>query len=66
MTSKKSAFWNGKNFAGASQAGSQNLIGEGSRATPTQTKYDVSNETLAAADLQPAGKADGREPDSRG
>ncbi len=56
MTSKKSAFWNGKNVAGESQAGSQSLLAEGSRTTPTQAKYDVSNETLAAADLQPTAK----------
>ncbi|QDR80149.1 hypothetical protein [Sporomusa termitida] len=61
MTSKKSAFWNGKNFAGESQAGSQNLIAEGPRTTSSQAKYEVSNETLAAADLQPAVKATGKE-----
>ncbi|MDF2874276.1 MAG: hypothetical protein K0R22_959 [Sporomusa sp.] len=56
MTSKKSAFWNGKNFAEESQAGSQSLIAEGPRTNPTQAKYEVSNETISAADLQPSAK----------
>ncbi|HWR05649.1 hypothetical protein [Sporomusa sp.] len=56
MATKKSAFWNGKNFAGESQTGSQSLIAEGPRTNSTQAKYEVSNETISAADLQPSAK----------
>lgn len=54
MTNKKTAFWNGKNFAGESQAGATSIISEGPRTSPTQAKYQVSNDTVSAADLQPS------------
>ncbi|HWR41558.1 hypothetical protein [Sporomusa sp.] len=57
MTTKKSAFWNGKNFAGESHVGAKSLINEGPRTSPTQAKYEVSNDTISAADLQPATKS---------
>lgn len=52
MTTKKTSFWNGKNMAGESQVGAKDLISEGPRTSPTQSKYQVSNDTVSAADLQ--------------
>lgn len=52
MTTKKTSFWNGKNIAGESQVGAKGLISEGPRTNTTQSKYQVSNDTVAADDLQ--------------
>lgn len=57
MTDKKTAFWNGKNLAGATQVGTKGLISEGSRTSPTQSKYQVSNDTVSADDLQPSAQS---------
>lgn len=45
-------YWNGKNIAGTSAAGSRDLIEEGPRSSKTGAKYDVSNETLGGDDIQ--------------
>lgn len=57
MTTKKTSFWNGKNMAGEDYVGVKGLISEGARTSPTESKYQVSNDTIAAADLQTAGKS---------
>ncbi|SMC82654.1 hypothetical protein [Sporomusa malonica] len=57
MTTKKTAFWNGKNLAGESQVGANSLISEGPRTSPTQAKYEVSNDTISAAGLQPSAQS---------
>ncbi|MDF2569096.1 MAG: hypothetical protein K0R55_700 [Sporomusa sp.] len=57
MTTKKTGFWNGKNLAGESHVGAKSLISEGPRTSPTQAKYQVSNDTISAADLQPSPQA---------
>jgi hypothetical protein len=49
---KKTGFWNGKNMAGESHAGVKGLISEGPRTSPTQSKYQVSTDTVSATDLQ--------------
>jgi hypothetical protein len=54
LTSKKAELGNGKNLAGETSTGSKGLISEGPRTNPTQSKYQVSNDTLSAADLQPS------------
>lgn len=53
LTDKKTTFWNGKNVSSKTHVGAEKLIKEGPRTSLTQSKYQVSNETLAAADLQP-------------
>lgn len=57
MTDKKTAFWNGKNVAGQTQAGTKSLISEGPRTSPKQSKYQVSNDTVSAGDLQPSAQS---------
>ncbi|WP_425060648.1 hypothetical protein SCACP_13850 [Sporomusa carbonis] len=52
MTTEKTSFWNGKNIAGKSQVDAKWLISEGPRTSPTHSKYQVSNETISADDLQ--------------
>jgi len=54
LTDTKTAFWNGKNVADQTQVGTKSLISEGSRTSPTQSKYQVSNDTVSADDLQPS------------
>lgn len=54
MTTKKTEFWNGKNLAGKTHAGVEGLISEGRRTSLTQSKYQVSNDTVSADDLQPS------------
>lgn len=54
MTDKKTAFWNGKNLASETQVGTKGLISEGPRTSLTQSKYQVSNDTVSADDLQPS------------
>ena len=62
MTTKKTGFWNGKNMAGESHAGVKGLISEGPHTSPTQSKYQVSTDTVSAADLQ----ANAETPDTPG
>lgn len=52
MGGKKSAtaFWNGKNIPGKTNGA--DLIQESPRNSKTGAKYEVSNETIAADDLQ--------------
>jgi hypothetical protein len=57
MTDKKTAFWNGKNVAGETHAGAKGLISEGPRTSLTQSKYQVSNDTVSADDLQPSAQS---------
>lgn len=57
MATKKTTFWNGKNMAGETHAGAESLIDEGARTSPTQAKYQVGNETVSAANLQPSAEA---------
>ncbi|SDE72775.1 hypothetical protein [Sporomusa acidovorans] len=52
MTGKKTEFWNGKNFAGETQVGAKGLLSEGPRTSLTQSKYQVSNDTVSADELQ--------------
>lgn len=42
--------WNGKNVPG--KVAGADLISEGPRNSKTSAKYDVSNDTIAAEDLQ--------------
>ncbi len=57
MTDKKTGFWNGKNVAGESHVGAKGLINEGPRRSLTQSKYQVSNDTISADDLQPSAQS---------
>ena len=57
MADKKTAFWNGKNLAGEKQVGAKGLISEGPRTSPTQSKYQVSNDTVSGDDLQPSAQS---------
>lgn len=54
MANQKTDFWNGKNLPGESHVGAKSLISEGPRTSPTQSKYQVSNDTISADDLQPS------------
>lgn len=54
MATQKTSFWNGKNIAGQSHVGAKGLISEEPRTSSTQSKYQVSNDTVSAADLQPS------------
>ena len=52
MTNKKPAYWNGKNFSGETQVGANELISESPQTSPTQSNYQVTNDTISADDLQ--------------
>ncbi|XER13807.1 hypothetical protein SATMO3_40610 [Sporomusa aerivorans] len=54
LTTEKTSFENGKNLAGKSHAGAEGLISAGPRTSPTQSKYQVSSDTISASDLQPS------------
>lgn len=53
MATEKTEFWNGKNLAGKTHVGAKGLISEGPRTSLTQSKYQVSNDTVSADELQP-------------
>ena len=44
--------WNGKNLDGASFVGDKDLIKDVKRDSKTAQKYEVSNDTISADDLQ--------------
>lgn len=50
--SQEYAHWNGKNPEGKSYVGNPDLIEAGPRNSKTAAKYDVSNDTVAADNLQ--------------
>ena len=57
LTNKKTEFWNGKNLASETHVGTKGLISEGPRTSLTQSKYQVSNDTVSADDLQPSAQS---------
>ncbi|WP_021167261.1 hypothetical protein SOV_15090 [Sporomusa ovata DSM 2662] len=52
MANKKPAIGNGKNFTIETPANATDRITESPRTNPTQSNYQVSNDTISASDLQ--------------